>query len=167
MSIRIDKCVVFGAKKTKTRYVQFSPSIYIDGTEIPCLPENQTFTYLGRKFSLSNLALEEVKNEVQTEVRRLMEKINATNLKAITKIGALGKILRANLSFYFNCYDLGIRWVDLNIQSDINNCYRSWLQLPVSANSSHIYLPVSQLGLNATSLSTVYKQSRAVTRCIL
>ena len=38
-----------------------------------------------------------------------------------------------------------------NIDSHLNRLYRKWLQLPISANITHLQMPQNKFGLNITS----------------
>ena len=64
-------------------------------------------------------------------------------------------------------YDISETWVKENIDSYLNQLFRKWLQLPISANITHLQMPQSKLGLNITSAKKIYNECKLSVRRIL
>ena len=64
-------------------------------------------------------------------------------------------------------YDLSETWVKENVDSHLNWLYRKWLQLPISANITHLQMPQSKLFLNITSAKKLHSKCKLSVRRIL
>ena len=54
-----------------------------------------------------------------------------------------------------------------NIDSHLNQLFKKWLQLPISANITHLQMPQNKLGLNITSAKKLYNECKLSVRRIL
>ena len=64
-------------------------------------------------------------------------------------------------------YDLSETWVKENVDSHLNWLYRKWLQLPISANITHLQMPQSKLFLNIISAKKLHSKCKLSVRRIL
>ena len=51
MTIRLDKCVTFGLKKSDNTFAQYQPALFISNEKIPSVPSGESFVYLGKIFN--------------------------------------------------------------------------------------------------------------------
>ena len=54
-----------------------------------------------------------------------------------------------------------------NIDSHLNQLFKKWLQLPISANITHLQMPQNKLGLNITSAKKLCNECKLSVRRIL
>ena len=75
MCIRLDKCVAFGMQKRNGIFVQTMPNLSVTEGQIPAVPLNAEFTYLGRRFSF-DLKNESAKAALEEKLLNLLEITN-------------------------------------------------------------------------------------------
>ena len=51
--VRVDKCSVFGIKKSKTESVQYQPYVTINRERVRPIKNCDSFTYLGKDFNFN------------------------------------------------------------------------------------------------------------------
>ena len=69
----------------------------------------------------------------------------------LCKIEVCQKYVYSKIKWDLSIYGLSETWVKENIHSCLKQLYRKWLQLPISANITHLQMLQNKLGLNMTS----------------
>ena len=164
--IRVDKCHIFGLKKSTTCSIQYSPRVLIRREIIPPVETNKSFTYLGKQFNFG-LNIENIKTELIDIVTKYITSIDKLPLKPLNKIAIIQRYVFSKLRWQFSIYSFTETWVNENIDNIINKFLRKWLQLPVSSNTTHLTLHKRKLGLNMNTAKTVYKKCQLSVRRIL
>ena len=72
----------------------------------------------------------------------------------------------SKLQWRFTIYNLSETWVIQNIDNHFSKFYRKWLQLPVSANITHLSLPNKKLGRNIRTAKQTYNECKVTVRRI-
>ena len=93
MCIRLDKCVAFGMQKRNGTYVQTMPNLSVTEGQIPAVPLNAEFTYLGRRFSY-DLKNESAKAALEEKLLNLLEITNKLKIRTQTKLRIHARLAR-------------------------------------------------------------------------
>ena len=88
-------------------------------------------------------------------------------LNALNQTSIIQKYVFSKYRWLFTIYDLSETWVVENIDNVIGKYLRKWLQLPVSANISHLSFTTRKLGINFTFAKEVYQKCKLSLRRIL
>ena len=164
--IKVSKCHVFGMKKVKTDVTQYKPYINILKVPIPLVELNENFTYLGKDFSLTMIC-DHVKYELIQDISCYLQKIDHLPLHPLQKIEICQLYVFSKLKWRFKIYNFSETWAIQNIDKHFSKLYRKWLQLPVSANITHLSLPNNKLGLNIRTAKQIYNECKITVRRIL
>ena len=164
--IKVSKCHVFGMKKIKTDITQYKPFITISKVPIPPVELNENFTYLGKDFSLTMIC-DHVKNELIQDISCYLQKIDRLPLHPLQKIEICQLYVFSKLKWRFTIHNLSEIWVIQNIDNHFSKFYRKWLELPVSANITHLSLSNNTLGLNIRTAKQIYNECKITVRRIL
>jgi hypothetical protein len=132
MTVRLDKCAVFGMKAEGTSYVQFSPTLYLREGMVPVVPQDQEFTYLGRRYCF-DFNHEKVRSDLITKLDGLLKTTSAMKIKPQTKIKIMTLYIQGQLLFDLRLYNFPITWIDSHLDSLCTKYLREWLEMPISA----------------------------------
>ena len=160
MKVRIDKCSTFGMRKLDGSYQQFQPVLTIGDQSLPAIEDGDSFKYLGKMFdfSMKNTAIKET---LKDRMKRLLEVTSALEIKPQQKLKILKIYIPTQFKFELRIYDISYTWIDLNLDSQVSNCVRDWIELPISSCVSEILsLPSNQCGLGIPSLREVAETLR-------
>ena len=94
-------------------------------------------------------------------------RIDVLPIYPLCKIDICQKHVYSQIKWDLSIYYLSETWVKENIDSHLNWLYRKWLQLPISANITHLQMPQSKLGLNITSAKKLHNKCKLSVRRIL
>ena len=157
MKIRVDKCVTFGIRKQLTKSVQFQPKLFINSELFPPVKADDSFRYLGRDFdfSMSNAVH---KSELLEILGPLMSDIDMLPIHPKNKLLLYQRHVLSKLSWHLTVADLSKTWVCENLDNKVSKYIRQWLELPISATLTNIFLSKSMFGLNVQLPSTRYEQ---------
>ena len=108
-----------------------------------------------------------VKNELTQDISCYLQKIDRLPLHHLQKIEICQLYVFSKLKWRFTIYNLSETWVIQNIDNHFSKFYRKWLQLPVSANITHLSLPNKKLGLNIRTAKQIYNECKITVRRIL
>ena len=153
-------------KKVKTNIAQYKPYITISKVSIPPIELNENFTYLGKDFSLTMIC-DHVKNELIQDISCYLQKIDCLPLHLLQKIEIFQLYVFSKRKWRFAIYNLSETWVIQNIDNQFSKFYRKWIQLPVSANITHLSLTNNKLGLNIRTAKQIYNECMITVRRIL
>jgi hypothetical protein len=90
MILRLDKCTAFGMQKRNGVYTQTMPNLSVTEGQIPAVPMNGEFTYLGRRFSFESKP-DSIKSALEQKLKDLLHITSGLKIKAQTKIKILLK----------------------------------------------------------------------------
>lgn len=138
----------------------------VNNERIPPVEISESFVYLGKEFSFS-MSNDEVKNSIQKELNEYLDKIDRLPIKPLNKIDIITKYVFSKFKWRFSIYKLTETWVEKNIDNIISRFIRKWLQLPISANISHLKFRRSRLGINYNTAKDIYQQCKLSVRRIL
>ena len=163
MKIRVDKCVTFGMKKQSTKSVQFQPKLFINSELVRPVKADDSFRYLDRHFdfSMSNAMH---KSELLKILGSLMSDIDMLPIHPKNKLFLYQRHVLSKLSWHLTVADLSKTWVCENLDNKVSKYIRQWLELPISATLSTIFLSKSKFSLNVQLPSTKYVQCQVVLR---
>ena len=131
--VRVDKCSVFGINKSKTESAQYQPYVTINPERIRPIKNGDSFTYLGKDFNF-NMNCDHVKENLMKTIREYTNSIDTLPIHPLCKIEICQKYVYSKIKL--SIYDLSETWVKED--SCLNRLYRKWLQLPISANITHL-----------------------------
>ena len=132
MTIRLDKCVTFGLKKSDNTFAQYQPALFISNEKIPSVPSGESFVYLGKIFD-SDMKNEEAKTKVVDKLKNLLRITSSLNISTQMKLQILRRYIHTKLSFELRIYNFGATWIDQCLDSVCFEHMRKWLQLPVDS----------------------------------
>ena len=96
MTIRVDKCSIFGIKMFSTRSMQFQPKLLVYHESFPSLAKDESFKYPGRHF---NFELEDHKAELLSLATSFIKEIDSLPIHP-----------RNKLSLYNNSFHFILLW---------------------------------------------------------
>ena len=147
MSIRLDKCSTFGMQKRNGVYTQTMPNLSMAEGQIPAVPLNGEFTYLGRRFSFETKS-EAIKTDIEQKLKKLLTFTNSLKIKAQTKIKILSLYIHSQMLFEIKLYDLPLTWIEQSLDALCVRYLRDWLEMPISACVSEMTsMPKKMTGL--------------------
>ena len=132
MTIRLDKCAVFGMKMQRSKMRQFSPALYLQQGQIPAIPPGGEFHYLGRRYG-SDLHHTAIKKDLIEKVEALLKTTSELKIKPQTKIKILSQYIHGQLLFELRLYNFPLTWIALHLDAACTKHIRDWLELPLSA----------------------------------
>ena len=151
MCIRLDKCVAFGMQKRNGTYVQTMPNLSVTEGQIPAVPLNAEFTYLGRRFSY-DLKNESAKAALEEKLLNLLEITNKLKIRTQTKLRILSQYIHCQMRYELKLYEFPLTWVEQKLDALCLRYMRDWLEMPVSACVNEIStLPKKLTGLGIPS----------------
>ena len=166
MIIRVDKCSTFGIKKHLSKSVQYLPKLFINHLLVPRIEIGESFRYLGRYFNF-NMSDEKHQSEICDLFNNIISNIDELPLHPRNKILLYSRYLLSKISWDFTITDITKTWVCENLDSIATKFLRKWLELPISATLSNVYLPYCKFGLNVILPSTKFTQCQTVSRAAL
>ena len=98
MTIRLDKCVTFGLKKSDNTFAQYQPALFISNEKIPLVPSGESFVYLGKIFN-SDMKNDEAKTKVVDKLKNLLRITSSLNISTQMKLQILRRYIHTKLSF--------------------------------------------------------------------
>ena len=160
MKVRIDKCSTFGTRKQDGTYRQFQPFLTIGDQSLPAVEDGDSFKYLGKLFdvSMKNTA---IKTTLRDQLKRLLEITSNLDIKPQQKLKILRNYIPTQFKFPLRIYDISYTWIELNLDTQISNAVRDWIELPISSCVSEILsLPTNQGGLGIPSMKEIAESLR-------
>ena len=164
--VRVDRCSVFGMKKSKTESIQYQPYVTINRERVRPIKNGDNFTYLGKEFTF-NMNCDHVKENLMRTIGDYNNRIDNLPIHPLCKIEICQKYVYSKIKWDLSIYNLSETWVKENIDFYSNQSYRKWLQLPISANITHLRMPHNKLGLNIISAKKLYSECKLSVRRIL
>ena len=160
MKIRVDKCSTFGMRKEMGNYVQYQPNLIVGDKSLPAIEDGASFKYLGKCFDFS-MDHSTIKSKIKDRLSELLKITSYLSIKSSQKLKILRLYIPSQLSFDLRIYSISYTWIAENLDSQIINAVRNWLELPVSSCISEILsLPSSTGGLNIPSLKDTAEKLR-------
>ena len=92
-----------------------------------------------------------MKENLMKTIRDYTNRINTLPIHLLCKTKICQKYVYSKMKWDLSIYDLSETWVKENIDSHLNRLYRKCLQIPVSANITHLQMRQNKLGLNIAS----------------
>ena len=163
MIIRVDKCVTFGMRKGSTKSMQFQPKLIINSELVPPIKNGGFFRYLGRHFDFT-MSNEKHKSELVEVLESLMPDIDKLPMHPKNKLLLYQRYILSKISWNLAVANISKTWVCENLDNRVSKYIRQWLELPVSATLSNIFLSKTKFGLNIQLPSTKFTQSQVVLR---
>ena len=166
MIIRVDKCSTFGIRKQSSRSVQYKPKLFINHLLVPRIEIGESFRYLGRYFDF-NMSDAKHQSEICDLFDDIISRIDKLPLHPQNKILLYSRYLLSKVSWDLTITDISQTWVCETLDCIATKYIRKWLELPVSATLSNVFLPKNKFGLNVILPSTKFTQCQAVSRLAL
>ncbi|CAB4005262.1 Hypothetical predicted protein [Paramuricea clavata] len=166
MIIRVDKCSSFGIKKRSSKSIQYQPKLFVNNQLIPRIELGESFRYLGRCFDF-NMSDERHKSELCDLFNDIISKIDKLPLHPRNKILLYSRYLLSKISWNLTITDISKTWICETLDNVATKYIRKWLELPISATLSNVYLPQNKFGLNIILPLTKFIQCQTVSRSTL
>ena len=126
---------------------------------IPSVKLNDSFVYLGKKFSF-DMSNKNVKNDLVKRLNDYLEKIDILSFHSKHKINIVTKLVYSKLWWDLTIYYLPDTWIAENLDNKANRYIRKWLSLPISGNVNHLRLKVKILGIGLQLPSDIYRYNQ-------
>ena len=163
MTIRVEKCMSFGIKKSSNSSVQFCPKLLINQNLVPAVEIGNSFKYLGRFFTFTMDNCEH-KSILLDTLSDLLNKIDVIPCHPKNKLLLYHRYVLSKLSWHLPIADLIKTWVVENLDSAVTRYIRKWFELPISASISGLIVSKSHYGLNLVPPSTKFIQCQTIIR---
>ena len=125
--VRVDKCSVFGMKKSKTESINYQIYVTINREKVRPIKNSGNFTYLGKDFNF-NMNCDHVEESLVKTICGYTNRIDTLPSHPLCKIEVCQKYVYSKIKWSLSIYDLSETWVKENINSYLNQLYRIWLQ---------------------------------------
>ena len=156
MTIRIEKCMSLGIKKSSYSSIQFFPTLLINQNLVPAVHNGHSFKYLGRFFTLC-MDNYEHKFILLEALMSLLNKIDAIPCHPRIKLPLYHRFILSKLSWHLTIADLSRTWVVEDLDNVFTKYIRRWFELPNSASISCLIVNRSCYGLKY-SMSNNYSE---------
>ena len=166
MIIRVDKCSTFGIKKHSSKSIQYQPKLFINHLLVPRIEIGESFHYLGRYFNF-NMSDEKHQSEIFDLFNNIISRIDDLHLHPRNKNLLYSCYLLSKILWDFTITDISQTWICETLDGIATKYIRKWLELPISATLSNVYLPHNKFGLNVILPSTKFIQCQTVSRLAL
>ena len=163
MTIRVDKCVTFGMRKGSTKSTQFQPKLIINSELVPPIMNDDSFRYLGRYFDFE-MSNGKHKSELVEILGSLMSDIDKLPMHPKNKLHLYQRYVLSKISWHLTVANISKTWVCEHLDNMVSKYIRQWLELPVSATLSTIFLSKTKFGLNIQLPSTKFMQCQVILR---
>ena len=97
----------------------------------------------------------------------IISKIDELPLQPQNKILLYSRYLLSKISWDLTITDISQTWVCETLDCIATKYFRKWLELPISATLSNVFLPKNKFGLNVILPSTKFVQCQTVSRSAL
>jgi hypothetical protein len=164
--IRVDKGSSFGIRKRSSKSIQYQPKLFVNNQLIPRIELGESFRYLGRCFDF-NMSDERHKSELCDLFNDIVSKIDKLPLHPRNKILLYSRYLLSRISWNLTITDISKTWICETLDNVATKYIRKWLELPISATLSNVYLPQNKFGLNIILPSTKFIQCQTVSHSTL
>ena len=166
MIIRVDKSSTFGIRKQSSRSVQYNSKLFVNHLLVPRIEIGESFRYLGRYFDF-NMSDAKHQSEICDLFDDIISRIDKLPLHPQNKILLYSRYLLSKISWDLTITDISQTWVCETLDCIATKYIRKWLELPVSATLSNVFLPKNKFGLNVILPSTKFTQCQTVSRSAL
>ena len=112
--VRVDKCSVFGIKKSKTESIQYQLYVTINRERVRPIKNGGSFTYLGKDFNF-NMNCDHVKENLVKTIRDYTNRIDTLPIHPLCKIEVCQKYVYSKIKWDLSIYGLSETWVKENI----------------------------------------------------
>ena len=123
--VRVDKCSVFGMKKSKTESINYQIYVTINREKVRPIKNSGNFTYLGKDFNF-NMNCDHVEESLVKTICGYTNRIDTLPSHPLCKIEVCQKYVYSKIKWSLSIYDLSETWVKENINSYLNQLYRIW-----------------------------------------
>jgi hypothetical protein len=89
------------------------------------------------------------KSELLSNLTKLMTDIDLKPLHPKNKIALYSRYVLSKLSWHLRIADLSRTWISENLDPIVNQHIRKWLEIPISATLSNVYLTRNKFGLTS------------------
>ena len=146
--------------KRAGQYVQYQPALFISDCAVPTIALGSAFVYLGKSFDFA-MNNDTIKLAVLNRLRELLSITTSLKVKPQRKLNILKLYIRSQLNFDLGTYDISLTWIKEQLDSQVNNSVRIWLELPISTCVAEILsLPLSKGGFGIPSLKSTAESLR-------
>jgi len=104
---------------------------------------------------------------LKNDLKDYLESIHRLPLHPKHKIDIVLRYVYSKLRWRLTTYEISHTWVKQNLDSLVTEYLKRWLNLHQGANTRHLFLPTSKLGIRLTLPSDVHKACQLVKRSIL
>ena len=150
-------------KKSNTKFIQYSPKVYINNILVKSLKEDESFLYLGRYFDFK-VSDKEHQDELTSKLKEFMEKIDLLDIHPKNKLLIYQRYVLGKISWHLTVTNISTTWIKENLDNMVSNYVRSWLELPVSGTLKIATLSKSKYELNFINVSTRFAQCQCTFR---
>ena len=124
---------------------------------------NKNFTYLGKDFNM-HMSNDHIKSQLVFTIEQYLQIIDRLPLHPLQKIKICQRFIFFKPKWQFSIYNLTETWVAKTLDNKFSKFYRSLLQISVSGNISHLFLPRSKLGPEIKTLKQIYNEYKVSNR---
>ena len=117
--VRVDKCSVFGMRKSKSESVQYQPYVTMNRERFRPRGNGDSFTYLEKEFNF-NMNCDRVKENLMKTIRDFTNRIDTTTIHTLCQIEMCQKYVYLKIKWDLPIHDLSKTWVNENIDSHLN-----------------------------------------------
>ena len=110
---------------------------------------------------------EKIKEELKSELSLYANDIHRLPIHPANKITIVMRFVYSKIRWRLSCYDIALTWVIQNLDPIVRDFAKRWLNMHQGANTRHLYLPASKLGIKFSLPSDVHRACNLTKRNIL
>ena len=133
----------------------FDPNIAIGGEKVPYGGDNE-IKFLGLPVDL-DLSVSKCQELLLQRLRVFCERVDTLPLKSVQKLKIYKLCICPRLSWLRSVQEYPFSCIERHLEPIATSYLKKWCHISRCANTSCLYLPSTNLGLNMPSISSLYK----------
>jgi len=157
MKANVPKCVSLAIRASSG--TPYNPELTLDQETIPYIGDS-TFLFLGAPISIHNTRAQ-AKDALLKKLDSLLQKVDVCLITRQQKLKLFKACICPRLTWDLSVADFSVTWLETKLQPLATRYLKKWSGLAKSADTSRLYLPKANGGLELPALTTVYKKLHA------
>ena len=157
MKANVPKCVSLAIHSSSGK--PYDPELTLNGEPIPYIGDS-TFRFLGAPVSVHSTSAQ-AREGLLRKLKSLLEKVDATLITRQQKLRLFKAGICPRLSWDLSVSVFPLTWLQTKLQPLATRYLKRWCGLARSADTSRLFLPKANGGLDLPELTTMYKKLHA------
>ena len=157
MKANVPKCMSLAIRASSGK--PYDPKLMLNKEAVPYIGDS-TFHFLGAPISLHNTSMQ-ARESLLEKLRAVLQKVDATLVTRQQKLKLYKVGICPRLAWDLSVSDFPTTWLQTKLQPLATSFLKKWSGLAKSVDSSRLFLPKANGGLDLPELTTLYKKLHA------